>query len=457
MSPVSVCTMTAALTSGSLWKNIWQMSWPMLLVMLLNFFVGITDVYVAGYLGSEVQAVVGFVGQLYFFIIIVANAIGIGTVAIVSRAVGSGNEQGALHAVRQSLLFGLACSVVLMFAGVVFRDWLLAPARFTGRTATMAREFLMIFAFALMPNYLVIIANAIFRAGGEVKRSLAAMCLISVVNIALNFALVFGVGSFPGIGYKGIAIATALAMICGTVACLLLIMRSRWHGLFHDTWAISGAFIKRIVAVSWPSGFIQISWNAGNIFLYAILAGLTTGRISAMAALTNGLRIEAAIYLPAFALHMAAAVLTGQNLGANDPRRAEQLGWKIALAGVFFVTVMSVPVLLWPDVFSSFVSNDDSVIKETSRYLRITMLVEPFMAISVVLGGCLQGAGDTRGAMVVIVTTLWGIRLPLAFLLAVIIGYGALGVWIAMAISMVIQSIAMTVRFRNGRWKEVKP
>jgi Na+-driven multidrug efflux pump len=176
-----------------------------------------------------------------------------------------------------------------------------------------------------------------------------------------------------------------------------------------------------------------------------------------MAALTNGLRIEAAIYLPAFAFHMAAAVLTGQNLGAGDPRRAERLGWKISLAAVLFVTVLSVPVLVWPDIFSSIVSHDGPVILETSRYLRITMLVEPFMAISVVLGGCLQGAGDTRGAMTVIIATLWGVRLPLAFLLAVTMGYGALGVWVAMAVSMVIQSLGMTLRFRNGRWKKLKP
>jgi len=457
MAIMSDRTMTAAFTSGNLWENIWRMSWPMLLVMLLNFFVGITDVYVAGYLGPEVQAVVGFVGQLYFFIIIVANAIGIGTVAIVSRAAGSGDEPEALHAVRQSILFGLACSVLLTLTGIVFRDLLLAPARFTGPSSIVAREFLMIFAFSLMPNYMVIIMNAIFRAGGEVKLSLAAMCLVSLINIFLNFVLVFGAGVFPGIGYRGIAMATALAMVCGTVACLFLIRRSRWYGLFRGPWMLSGAFIKRLIAVSWPSALIQISWNAGNIFLYAVLATLVSGSITAMAALTNGLRIEAAIYLPAFAFHMAAAVLTGQNLGAGDPGRAEQLGWKISLAGVLFVAVMSVPVLIWPDIFSSIVSRDGPVISETARYLRITMLVEPFMAISVVLGGCLQGAGDTRGAMMVIVATLWGIRLPLAYLLAVPLGYGATGVWIAMAVSMVVQSIGMTLRFRNGGWKTLKP
>ena len=454
---MSGSTMTTAFTSGNLWENIWRISWPMLLVMVLNFFVGLTDIYVAGYLGPEIQAVVGFVGQLYFFIIIVANAIGIGTVAIVARAAGSGDEHEALHAIRQSLLFGLACSVLLTLAGIVFGDVLLAPARFSGPLSAVAREFLMIFAFSLMPNYMVIILNAIFRAGGEVKLSLAAMCIVSVINIVLNFALVFGVGVFPGIGYRGIALATALSMVCGTAISLLLIRRSRWQGLFHGSWSLSGAFIKRLVVVSWPSALIQISWGAGNIFLYAVLATLISGSITGMAALTNGLRIEAAIYLPAFAFHMAAAVLTGHNLGAGDPRRAEQLGWKISLTGVLFVAVMSVPVLIWPDIFSSIVSKDGPVIGETARYLKITMLIEPFMAMSVVLGGCLQGAGDTRGAMMVIVATLWGIRLPLAYLLAVPMGHGATGVWIAMAVSMVVQSVGMTLRFMSGRWKTLQP
>jgi Na+-driven multidrug efflux pump len=154
---------------------------------------------------------------------------------------------------------------------------------------------------------------------------------------------------------------------------------------------------------------------------------------------------------------MSAAVLTGQNLGAGDPARAERLGWKITLACVFLVSAMSLPVLFWPEAFSSMVSQDSRVIDETARYLSITMLVEPFMAVSVVLGGCLQGAGDTRGAMTVIVLTLWGIRLPLAFFFAVALGLGAVGVWIAMAVSMVVQSVGMTLRFRNGRWKKLRP
>ena len=118
---------------------------------------------------------------------------------------------------------------------------------------------------------------------------------------------------------------------------------------------------------------------------------------------------------------------------------------------------MALPIFIWAGGISSPVAKDPQALEETVRYLRISMLSEPFMALSVILGGCLQGAGDTKGVMVVIVSALWLIRLPLAYVLAVTAGYGALGVWLAMVISMCFQGIAMTTRFRNGRWKEVRP
>jgi len=168
------------LTTGSLWDNIWHMTWPMLLVMFFNFLVGIADIYVAGFIGPDIQAIVGFVGELYFFIIIVANAISIGTVAIVSRAVGSGKFKDALSAAKQSLLFGIACAIMLTITGLLLKNHIIAIAGFSGNTRQVALDFFVIFVFALAPNYIVIISNAIFRAGGEVKLTLMAMFIVFI-------------------------------------------------------------------------------------------------------------------------------------------------------------------------------------------------------------------------------------------------------------------------------------
>ena len=444
------------LTSGSTWENIWRMSWPMMLVMFFNFLVGLTDVYVAGFLGPEIQAVVGFVSQLYFFIIIVANAISIGTVAMLSRAVGAGNFEDALASARQSLLFGVICALALTLGSLLLHEQIISLAGFPWKTREIAIAFFVIFAFALAPNYIVILSTAVFRSGGEVRLMLLAMSLVSSVNIALNFLLVFGLFSFKGVGYKGIALSTASAMFFGMLVCVFLFRKSRWKNIFAGPWSLSAGVVRKLFLLSWPAALVQISWNAAYIALYNILSHLREDRITAMAALTNGLRIEAIIYLPVFALNMAASVLTGQNLGAGVPDRAEKIGWKISISGVAFVSLLVMPIFLWAAVISSPVARDPRVLAETTRYLRITMLSEPFMALSVILGGCLQGAGDTKGAMLVIVAALWLVRLPLAYILAVVAGYGAPGVWTAMVASMCFQGVIMTLRFRKGNWKKVK-
>jgi len=271
------------------------------------------------------------------------------------------------------------------------------------------------------------------------------------------FLFVFGLFSFDGFGYRGIALATATAMSVGMLICFFLFRQSRWKNIFSGAWVITYNLVKRIFNLSWPAALIYISWNSGNILIYNILSRLQEGSITAMASLTNGLRIEAIIYLPVFALNMAASVLTGQNLGAGEPKRAEKIGWKISLSGVALVSFLALPIFILAESIAAPIAKNQMVLTETVRYLRITMISEPFMAISVVLGGCLMGAGDTKGAMLVILSTLWIIRLPLAYLLSIVLGYGAVGVWIAMITSMFFQGIAMTFRFKRGYWKTLQP
>ncbi len=257
-------------------------------------------------------------------------------------------------------------------------------------------------------------------------------------------------------GYIGIAVSTATSTTAGMLMCLLLFRSGRWQPFYSSHWGISLETIRRIISFGWPAALLQIAWNAGTIVLYHILARLRDTSITALAAITNGLRIEAVIYLPAFALNMAASVLVGQNLGAGDPGRAEKVGWKIAKAGVALMSLMALVIFIWADRFASLVTKDPSVLEETTRYLRINALSEPFMALGSILAGGLQGAGDTRGAMQVIVLTMWLIRLPLAYVLALAAGYGATGAWIAMISSMTVQGLLMALRFHKGKWKELK-
>ncbi|MBI5847979.1 MAG: MATE family efflux transporter [Nitrospirae bacterium] len=446
----------ASIISGSLWKSIWRLSWPMLIIMVLNFIVGFTDIYVAGLLNPQIQAAVGFISQLYFLVVIVANAVSIGTLALISRAVGANDHPRALHIARQSLLFSLVCAVILATAGFLMYRQIIALAGVPYEIRKIAGDFFRIFVLALAPNYVLIISNAIFNASGEVKKPLMTMSAVTIINVITVFCLVFGLGPFPALGYKGIATATAISLMIGMILNLLFFSFSRWRALFAEAWKPSVETIGKIIRIGWPAAMLQITWNAGSIVLYNILGRLEDSSITALASISNGLRIEGIIYLPAFALNMAASVLIGQNLGAGDPGRAEKAGWKIALSGAFIISVLSLVFFLNAGQLASLLTSRQDVLEETERYLRFNMFSEPFMAMSAILGGALQGAGDTRGTLKVIGICMWLIRLPLAWFFALVLHYGASGVWMAMVISMCIQGILMSARFHKGSWKHLK-
>lgn len=257
-------------------------------------------------------------------------------------------------------------------------------------------------------------------------------------------------------GYTGIALATAISVTIGMGIDLVFFSVHRWKALYTGSWTISMAVVKKIANLSWPPALLQIAWNAGSIALYNILGRIGEASIIALTSITNGLRIEAIIFLPAFALNMAASVLVGQNLGAGKVERAVKVGWEIAMVGVVLLSSIALVIFIWAKYLASIIAKEPAVLEETTRYLRIAMLSEPFMALSLVLGGALQGAGDTRGSMWVIIIGMWLIRLPLAFFLALIVAYGAIGVWVAMVISMAFQGLLMARRFHKGRWKELK-
>ena len=268
-------------TIGGVWAAIWRMSWPMFVIMVLNFLVGLTDVYVAGFISPEVQAAVGFVSQLYFLFILIANAISTGTLAMVSRAVGSGDFGKALEVSRQSLLFSLLVAAALTASSLLFYREIIAAAGFPPGVREISESFLKVFSLSLGPNYFLIISNAVFRSSGEVRKPVLTMSAVSIVNIIGDFVLVFGVHPFPKLGYIGIAWSTAASVTIGTAMSLFFFSRDRWSPLYAGPWRISRETIAKITRIAWPAAMLQAAWSAGTIVLYNILGRLESAGIIA--------------------------------------------------------------------------------------------------------------------------------------------------------------------------------
>ena len=434
------------------WLEIWALSWPLVLTMFLQFVVGLTDVYVAGLFQPEVQGAVGFGSQVLFFFSVFANGLGVGVVAIIARSVGARDPQAMWHTARQGLLLAVLVTAPLSLIGVVLGSFHQLYWFLPEKVAVEGARLLPFYAASLLPQGVMTIVAAVCRARSRMLVILLCYGLMALLNLAGDFLLPFGCWGFPGVGAKGIAMATMASSLIGALLAMLILMR---QGMQVRNWRPDRQLAGRLWKLGWPMALLQLGWQFGSLTLYAILGYLPAQAVAATAALTNGLRLEAILYLPAYALNMIAAVLVGQALGGYNRQRAEQLGWQVAGVAALVLSLLAVPVFIYSMELARTISPDPVVQHLTHLYLRFNMISQPFMAVGVCLGGALEGAGDTSGTMKVVLGSLWVIRIPLAAVLALATPLGAAGVWGAMVFSMILQGIFMSIRFRKGRWKDI--
>ena len=423
----------------------WSNSWPMILIMFFEFLIGLTDIYIAGRVSKEIQATYGFVVQLYFVFVILANAITAGTVSVISRLFTAGDRNVLNSAVYSTVITTIISGVILGIAGIFCTPLLITLVNIPVELKSFAVELGRIYAAGLLFHYIVINTNGILRACKRVRTSLKTMLVVCVVNVGLNFLLVF----HTAIGYKGIALSTAVSVVMGC-AINLWNIRSFFSGIMK----FSAENVRAIIRIGWPFGLSQILWQSHAMVIYLILSALPRNKVEILAAFAAGLRIESAIFMPAMAFNMANAVIAGNLLGENKKEDAFRAGIITAVMGVIVVSFLTLIVVLGAKWIAPALSKNPIVVSECVRYLYISMLSEPFMAFWMILGGALSGAGDTKGIMFIVVSCTWLIRVPLCYLWIVIFGFDASAVWWTMNLSQFATAIFMTRRYWQKKWLE---
>ncbi len=424
-------------------RESWAMGWPMTLIMFFTFLIGMTDVYVAGRFGKEVQAAYGLAFQLYFIFIIIGIALSVGSVSVISRLFTSENKDEFVLAVNSSLITAGVTGFFFTVLGIIFSPHIINALNIPPTIKGYASVFLTIYSLGFVFDYILMNTNGILRACEMIKRSLISMSIVCVVNIILDFTLAL----HTPLGFRGIAIATVVSLCIGMIFNIAY-MRKVCKLALKCTFSI----VKKIIEISWPSGVLQVVWQLGVMAIFLIINVLPKYNIEVMAAFTNGLRIESAIFLPAFAFNMANAVLVGNLLGKKKDEEAVHIGAITAFLGVGVIFLMVIVVFLNVKHIAGFLSNNTMVIEESIKYIYISLIAEPIMAWSLILGGGLNGAGDTKSVMFIVALTLWLIRIPLAFILGISFGFGAIGIWWAMNISIVFQALFMSIRYFRKKW-----
>jgi putative MATE family efflux protein len=269
----------------------------------------------------------------------------------------------------------------------------------------------------------------------------------------LDPILIFGLGPFPRLGVTGAAVATTVGRGIGVLYQLhRLAGRDRRFVIERHHVKLDLGLMGRLFRLS-ASGIFQI---AISTISWTVLVRVVShfGK-DAIAGYTSAVRVIMFAIQPGWGLSNAASTMVGQALGAKLPDRAEAAVWKAGFYNLLFLGGLGALFVFFAPQILFFVT-DPTVKAYAVDTLRIVSLGYPFYAYGMVLSNSFNGAGDTRTPTWLNVWCFWGLEIPLAYVLARVMGLGPRGVFIAIMVAFSVLAIASAVLFRKGKWKAKK-
>jgi len=446
------------IVSGSIPRAVWFLAWPTAVNTFILSIYNIVNRLFVGRLpyATDALAAVGIGGAALMVQFAVTIGLTTGSAALVSRFLGARQNADADEAGRQSLIMAVVAGALSGIPFLVFSEEIVAMMGARGGVVPLAGVYVYWIAWSSVPLFVYMAVVTLLRSAGDVRSPLYTGTVVVAVNAVFDYLLIFGVGPFPSMGVKGAAVATGISRLVATALTVWFLNRSVLKAsLAHFN--PHGDFFRRIWRIGWPASIQNLLWTLASAGFLKILASLPGREATvAQAAMTVGLAIEAMAFMPGVAYSMAATPLVGQNLGAGKPERANASAWMATWHAVGIMSLVAAVFLLIPHQLAGVFTSRPDVVRDIVYYLRINAIAEPFLAVNMVLRGALQGAGDVRVPTLFTVIALWIVRLPTAYILAVPMGMGATGAWIAMAISTVLSGLLVAGWFKLGRWRAIR-
>ncbi len=441
-------------TSGSIRKAIFMLSIPMILEMLMESIFALVDIAYVSQVSVNAVATIGLTESVITLVYALAIGLSMAATAVVARRIGEKDVQGARIAAVQAISLGILVSVVLGTIGILYPKEILG---LMGGEPELIEEGYGYTQFLIGGNITIVLLfmiNAIFRGAGDASIAMWALVLSNGLNIILDPIFIFGWGPVPEYGVTGAGIATNIGR--GTAVLFQL-------GILFFGWSrIKLAVQDLVLNFKVMMNLIKVSLGGIAQFLIGTSSWVFLMRIMSefgsevLAGYTIAIRVMMFTLMPSWGMSNAAATLVGQNLGAKQPERAEISVWKTGKYNAYFMALVSVVYLIFAkDIIAAFNATPE-VVQNGGLCLQIIALGYVFYAYGMVVTQAFNGAGDTKTPTKINLVSFWIFQLPFAYIAALVLGWGAMGVFIAITSAEVLLAIMAMIWFKKGSWKQVQ-
>jgi MATE family multidrug resistance protein len=425
---------------------------PLILQNLSYTLLGVTDTFFVSRVSTEAVAAVGLAGTVFFALMLLFRSTAGSSVIFVGKAHGAKDAAAIGRAIWHCLNMIALLSVVTLALPWLFTaifQWA-APAD-NPLVRQLGTSYLQIRAFEVP----FVMFNAVvwgFLVGRGNSRTPMLLAWLQVAaNILLDWLLVFGRLGLPALGVSGAALATVLANVLIALVSAWILWRPESHRFGTQLFRRSSlSELRDIIAIGLPMGLGDFIEIASFSAFFALIGRIST---ESLAANNIALQYMSISFTMGIAVAQASSSLVAQALGAGDGLEAERIGYRATGIAMVLMGLVGLSYLVAPEALMRLFSHDPLVLAAGVAILRLVALYQVIDACAIVLGGSLNGAGDTRFTMLTRLIFAWGLFLPLAWLLAFPLGGGVRGAWGGALVYLVSLSLAYFVRFRSGVWK----
>ena len=440
--------------------TILALAWPTMLEQLMQTAVQYIDTAMVGSLGTQATAAVGATSTVNWLIGSSVSALGVGFLSFIAQAYGARDREAAAKAVMQAVLVTIVCGTFFTALTLGLSARVPVWMRVDESIRELAGQYFFILYLPMLPRTASIIFGTVLRAAGDTKTPMKIGVWVNLINVCLNFLLIYPTRQLrgfivpgAGLGVIGAAIASAIAFTFGGVAITVVLWRHPLVSPRGQRFRPDFTILRPCLKVAMPNMLQRFGTSLGYVAFASMINAL--GDV-ATAAHTIANTVESAFYIPGYGMQTAAATLAGNAYGARDRQRLRDLsamfipievGLMILSGGALF---FSAPALM--DIFS----DSPEVIGLGTTVLRMVALSEPCYGFSIIIEGMMLGVGNTKEPFVYNILGMWGVRIVGTFLCTTFWGGGLVAAWGCMiAHNLLLFALFLTCWLR-GRWNPLE-
>lgn len=440
---------------GPILKTMLRLGWPVMVASLLQTMYTLADTFWLGQLPASRDAVAALQisWPIIFFLLSLSIGFGSAGVALVSQFSGAGRQGDAERAAGQVLSLSLLLGACIAVTGVLLSPFIVGSLGIEAEVSRLSEGYMRIIFVGIPFTFGTAAYGFLMRAYGDSFTPMLIEGTAVGLNILVDPFLIYGWGPFPAWGVAGAAVATVITQSLSAAVGMYLLSSDR-VGLHIRRRHLrpDRALIVKVIRIGVPASIGHSATGFGFFILMYVIALLPNNTV-ALAAYGVGDRIISLIFITINGLGEASCIMVGQSLGARDSMRASSVVRRGTTSMFLVLCTCACAVFAFRGPIVGFFINDPEVVREGVRYLRYFLVGVPFFGIFSGVNAAFRGSGHTVPSMVLEVSRLWVLRIPLTYLLGIVLARGAAGVWTGMALSNVIGGLVAVAFITAIPWQ----